>query len=80
MDGFEVAKELRAEASLGRTLLVALSGYALAEDRKRAAEAGFARHLAKPPDLQSLCKLLADPDLAASGFSTSSEDGVILRG
>ena len=32
--------------------LVALSGYALPEDLQRAAEAGFERHLAKPPSLR----------------------------
>jgi CheY-like chemotaxis protein/two-component sensor histidine kinase len=59
MDGFEVARSLRADESLQGTFLVALSGYALPEDLERAAKAGFHRHLAKPPSLESLEETLA---------------------
>jgi PAS domain S-box-containing protein len=59
MSGFEVARAFRADESLGKTLLVALSGYALPEDRQQAAEAGFHHHLAKPPSLKKLGDLLA---------------------
>ena len=38
---------------------MALTGYARAEDRQQAAEAGFDRHLAKPPDLAELERMLA---------------------
>jgi PAS domain S-box-containing protein len=59
MDGYAVARELRADPSLSGTLLVALSGYALAEDVRRAADAGFDHHLAKPPELDRLQQLIA---------------------
>ena len=59
MDGFEVAKSLRANEQFRGTFLVALSGYALPEDLERAAKAGFHRHLAKPPSLESLEETLA---------------------
>jgi PAS domain S-box-containing protein len=59
MDGFEVAKSLRADAQFRETFLVALSGYALPEDLERAAKAGFHRHLAKPPSLEALDETLA---------------------
>jgi PAS domain S-box-containing protein len=59
MDGFEVARALRADAQLKETFLVALSGYALPEDLLRATQAGFDRHLAKPPDLAELERVLA---------------------
>ncbi|MGC4114753.1 MAG: ATP-binding protein [Myxococcales bacterium] len=65
MDGYEVARALRRDASLARTLLVALSGYALPEDRRHAAQAGFDVHLAKPPSLEKLEELMAG--LGASG-------------
>ena len=39
---------------------MALTGYALPEDLQRAAEAGFDRHLAKPPDLEALERMLAE--------------------
>ena len=45
---------------LERTLLVALSGYALAEDIQRALDAGFDRYLAKPPTLQTLEQVIAE--------------------
>jgi PAS domain S-box-containing protein len=59
MDGFEVARAFRADEGLKGTYLVALSGYALPEDLQRAAEAGFDRHLAKPPSLEKIEEALA---------------------
>jgi CheY-like chemotaxis protein len=38
---------------------VALTGYALPEDLAKAKEAGFDEHLAKPPSLENLEKILA---------------------
>lgn len=58
MNGFEVARELRADEALGGVYLVALSGYALPRDLERAAEAGFDRHIAKPPSIQKILELL----------------------
>ena len=59
MDGYEVARSLRADPALAGTRLVALSGYALPEDLQRAAEAGFDRHIAKPPSPETLESVLA---------------------
>jgi len=47
MDGYEVARCLRA-ASPHPATLVALTGYGQEADRRRAAEAGFTQHLIKP--------------------------------
>ena len=58
MDGYQVARELRADASLSSTYVVALSGYALPEDVERSRLAGFDKHLAKPPDLAALERML----------------------
>ena len=60
MDGFAVARAFRADERLRSTLLVALSGYTQAEDKQRAAAAGFERHLAKPPSLPQIERLLAE--------------------
>lgn len=60
MDGYEVARAFRADDALRGSALVALTGYALAEDRRKALEAGFDRHLAKPPDVDELERLLAE--------------------
>jgi len=47
LDGFEVAKRIRA-AQLAPIRLIALSGHGLPQDRSRASEAGFDEHLVKP--------------------------------
>lgn len=59
MDGYAVARALRADAQLGGTYLVALSGYDREEDQRRALEAGFDVHLTKPVDCAALQLLLA---------------------
>jgi CheY-like chemotaxis protein len=68
-DGTEVARKVRAELGDG-VLLVALTGHALAEDRRRTQEAGFNVHLVKPVELEELTALLADPlpPRRAAGF------------
>jgi CheY-like chemotaxis protein len=58
MDGYAVARELRAMRHDG-IRLVAVSGYAQAEDMAKAAEAGFDVHVAKPPDPGRIERLLA---------------------
>jgi CheY-like chemotaxis protein len=64
MDGYEVARRIRAEPALRETLLVALTGYGQEEDRRRSREAGFNAHLVKPVDLDALYTVLAHPELA----------------
>jgi signal transduction histidine kinase/ActR/RegA family two-component response regulator len=58
MDGYELARQLRARPAFGRVVLVALTGYGRDEDRRRAVEAGFDHHLVKPPDLSALLELI----------------------
>ena len=57
MSGYEVAKALRASGANGMRL-IALSGYAQPEDVKRAIEAGFDAHIAKPCDVEQIGRLL----------------------
>ena len=59
MSGYDVARALRGDPALRATRLIALSGYAQAEDRRRAQEAGFDAHVAKPPDVDELMRLVA---------------------
>jgi CheY-like chemotaxis protein len=54
-----VARALRADPALRQAYLVALTGYAGAEHRERAVEAGFDRHLAKPPSLEAIAEIVA---------------------
>lgn len=58
IDGYEVARRLRQDASPAHVRLVALTGYGSAEDRERSREAGFDHHLTKPTDPQELERLL----------------------
>jgi CheY-like chemotaxis protein len=50
MDGYQVARRLRALAGLGEMLLVAMTGYGQEDDRRRCLEAGFDHHVVKPAD------------------------------
>ena len=59
MNGYDVARAFRADDDLRSTFLVALSGYAQAADIDRARAAGFDQHLAKPPPIDRLKRILA---------------------
>jgi CheY-like chemotaxis protein len=59
MDGYEVARAIRAEPGLADVRLVAVSGYAQPEDRARARKAGFDAHVAKPADPADIGRLLS---------------------
>ena len=56
MDGYAVAQKLRSEAR--DVTLIALSGYGMEEDKKRAQDAGFDVHLTKPVGLYELQTVL----------------------
>lgn len=60
MDGYEVARHLRAASETRDALLVAVTGYSQKSDRERALDAGFQHHLVKPLDTARLVELLAD--------------------
>jgi len=53
MDGYEVAKRVRQNLEDG-ILLIALTGFGQADDRERAAAAGFDEHLTKPIRVEEL--------------------------
>jgi len=57
MDGYEVARRLRAGGSCAQ--LVALTGYGRLEDVERTKAAGFDAHLVKPVDVQLLLRRLS---------------------
>ncbi len=60
MDGYSVARRLRALPQTSDSLLVALTGYGQAEDREKAYAAGFDRHLLKPTDLSKVLQVLQE--------------------
>jgi len=59
MDGYEVARRIRARGGSASPAIVAVTGWGQEQDRRRAKEAGFDHHLVKPADLQALNALLA---------------------
>jgi signal transduction histidine kinase/ActR/RegA family two-component response regulator len=65
MDGYEVARRLRALPA-PPVRLVALTGYGQATDRQRAREAGFDIHLVKPVDADELNRVLTAIESPAS--------------
>jgi PAS domain S-box-containing protein len=60
MDGYELARRLRATPETKDVLLVAMTGWGQDEDHRKSREAGFAHHLVKPFEPAALEKLLAD--------------------
>ena len=48
VDGYEVARRLRASPATSDVMLFAITGYGQDEDRRRALAAGFDVHLVKP--------------------------------
>jgi CheY-like chemotaxis protein len=71
MDGYEVARRLRADPAVPSLVLVALTGYGRDEDRRQALAAGFDHHLAKPVDLAKLQNVM-DGVVGARGAQTAA--------
>jgi signal transduction histidine kinase/ActR/RegA family two-component response regulator len=61
MDGYELARRLRADPRSRAMRLIALTGYGREPDRRRSAEAGFDEHFVKPVVVERLLELLAQP-------------------
>jgi CheY-like chemotaxis protein len=61
MDGYELARRLRAEGLAG-DLLVSVTGYGQEEDRREAEDAGFDHHLTKPVNPDTLLRLVGEED------------------
>jgi CheY-like chemotaxis protein len=58
MDGYELARRLRADGLAGE-LMVSVTGYGEDEDRRQAEEAGFHHHLIKPVSPDVLLRLVS---------------------
>jgi CheY-like chemotaxis protein len=59
MDGYALARALRADPATAQAYLIAQTGYGHAEDRRRAREAGFDLHMTKPIDPTELERVLS---------------------
>jgi two-component system CheB/CheR fusion protein len=59
IDGYELARRVRAAPDGQQHFLVAVTGHAREQDRELALRAGFDAHLVKPVDEQALLTLIA---------------------
>ena len=71
LDGYEVARRIRAQEWGKSVTLVALTGWGQDSDRRRSQEAGFDTHLVKPLDLDRLTALLAQLPAQGSRLVTA---------
>jgi signal transduction histidine kinase/ActR/RegA family two-component response regulator len=69
IDGYEVARRVRAESSLDDVVLVALTGWGQEKDRRQSREAGINHHLTKPVHIGALHSLLASLEVPAGHSS-----------
>jgi two-component system, cell cycle response regulator len=67
LDGYAVARELKADPSLRGVPLVALTAFAMVGDSERSLQAGFDRHIAKPIDPERFMAVLAEVMPGGSG-------------
>jgi CheY-like chemotaxis protein len=59
LDGYELARRLRAEARRRDPYIVAVTAYVAPSDLVLSNEAGIDRHLAKPVEFEAICKVLS---------------------
>ena len=60
MDGYEVCRRMRVLLGAEHCFIVALTGWGQQEDKQRATDAGFDRHLVKPVDRETIMQLLVE--------------------
>ena len=59
LNGYEACRQMKARAWDEKMILIAVTGWGQADDRRKSKEAGFDHHMVKPVDSKSLMKLLA---------------------
>jgi CheY-like chemotaxis protein len=58
MDGYELARRIRANEAFGAATLIAITGWGQEEDQRKSRDAGIDRHLVKPVNIDLLLKAL----------------------
>ena len=64
LNGYEIARQFRAEPNSDRVMLVALTGYGTPEAQERSRQAGFDHHLIKPVNTEALQEIMRADSLA----------------
>lgn len=62
LSGYEAAAEIRRQPWGADVLIIAITGWGFADNRRHSRDAGFDHHLMKPVELGTLQALLAAPD------------------
>ena len=62
MDGYELARRIRARPEARGAMIIAHTGWGRGKDRERSRAAGFDRHLVKPANVEALRAVLAAID------------------
>jgi signal transduction histidine kinase len=79
MDGFEVARRLRARPDGRDLVLVALTGYGRDDDRALSRAAGFDHHLVKPAELDALRRILTLTPTGAAEVAACRDELPAMR-
>ena len=79
IDGFDVARRIRADHRYDDVMLIAVTGYGQKADRATALAAGFDAHLVKPMKFEQLAQLLQKrepvmPDVAQGSSASIDEE------
>jgi PAS domain S-box-containing protein len=72
MDGYELARRIRAAPAMAHAKLIAITGYGQQDDKQKALAAGFDHHLVKPVNTGELTALLRAHAEATNRASTQS--------
>jgi CheY-like chemotaxis protein len=78
LDGYETVRQIRQRCGAVNTVFVALTGFTQPSDKRRAYEAGFDLHVAKPMKINTLEKVLEliDPQSSSSRVQQASMAGI----
>jgi two-component system, chemotaxis family, CheB/CheR fusion protein len=60
MDGYDLLATIRREPSLRAIPAIAVTGHGYARDKRRAEDVGFAKHITKPVDIDTLVDIIAE--------------------
>ncbi len=75
LNGYELAKALRADAATADVLLFAVSGWGQASDKELAVQAGFDRHFVKPVPPDVLIEAIAEEMASRRSATPGTPDG-----
>jgi CheY-like chemotaxis protein len=76
MDGFQLARRVRQQPWGNRTILIAVTGWGQAEDRRRARDAGFDHHLVKPVDPDAVIRLMEAWSTTSANLDASTPKNI----